>query len=129
MHGRPPSQPLLYTHSSTYSTSHPTTAMIPLAWHLWEGWGQERHHPATAELSGLFCPQGSPTEPWVPLSYVLSLEHTEWPCAEEHPLEMLLPGPFSSPSKVQPYCRFLSANPGADFPQKQRKILYLKGPH
>lgn len=95
----------------------------PMAWHPQGGMGQERRCPSTSQLNGLFCSQGSPTEPWIPLSSVLSLEHREWP------LEMLLPGPFPSPSKVQPYCRFLPANPGAKFPQKQRKTLYLKQPH
>lgn len=123
----PPS--LSCIHTATCSTSHPATGMIPhgLAPSGWDGAGEALSLHSTAEwallFTGLNLSLCSPTEPWIPLSSVLSLEHREWP------LEMLLPGSFPCPSKVQPYCRFLPGNPGAEFPQKQRETLYLKEPH
>lgn len=129
----PPS--LSCTHTATCSTSHPATEGFPTAWHprgrTGAGEAQSLHGRAEWALlsTGLSLSLHSPTEPRVPLTSVLSLEHGEWPPAVGQPLETLLPGPFPSPSKAQPYCRFLSANPGAELPQAQRKTLYLKGSH
>lgn len=104
----PPS--LSCTHTATCSTSHPATEGFPTAWHprgrTGAGEAQSLHGRAEWALlsTGLSLSLHSPTEPRVPLTSVLSLEHGEWPPAVGQPLETLLPGPFPSPSKAQPYC-------------------------
>lgn len=117
----PPS--LSCTHTVTCRTCHPATGMIP---HCLAPSGCNRGRrgavpPQQSWVGSSVHSLCSLMEPWVPLSSVLSLEHREWPCAVGHPLEMLLPGPFPSPSKAQPYCKFLYAYPGAEFPQKKKK--------
>lgn len=108
---------------------------LPTAWHpqgrTGAGEAQSLHGRAEWALlsTGLSLSLCSPTEPRVPLTSVLSLEHGERPPAVGHPWRHCPRGPSHLLAKRSPYCRFLSANPRAEFPQTQRKTLYLQGSH
>lgn len=129
MHGRAPSQPLLYTHSSTCSTSHPTTAMIPLGLASLGGMGEGEapslHSRAEWALlsTGLtHRAMGPPQLCRLPGAQGMAL------CCRTRLGDVaawaLLISQQSAALLQVPVCKSR-----AEFPQKQRRTLYFKGPH